>query len=120
MGAKKLVYNEGQHQSQTTFNYSVNPHLQELAKIFEEISATLEHGRQLEYLHRYDKLGLEAELKRMQDDAKDNQLAELQAVQPVLQKIVADQSIMNISRRRAEQLLAMIRNHPAAEQAVHR
>lgn len=117
-GAKTLKCAYVDHQSQTTYNYSTNPKLQELATIFQDISTTLEFGRRLTYLHRYDKLGLEAELKSMQDQARNKRLGELQAVAPQLQQILNDQAIINVTRRRAEQLLQLIRSDPAARAAA--
>jgi len=37
--------------------------------------------------------------------AQDKQLVEVAAIQPILEKIVADQSVVNVARARAQQLL---------------
>ena len=118
MGAKTLTFKEGTRETQTSFNYSTNPRLQELTAIFQKMQATLEYGRKLEYLHRFDKLGLEAELKSMEEQAKDKQLGELQAAAPQLEKIVNDSGVMNVTRRRAEHLLEMINANPGARAAI--
>jgi acyl-CoA reductase-like NAD-dependent aldehyde dehydrogenase len=68
---------------------------------------TLEFGRRLEYDHRYQKLALDAELKRMEEMAKSKNLDELQAVGPILSQIAADTSVINMVRARAQRLLAM-------------
>jgi hypothetical protein len=118
MGSKTLKCTYADRNSQTTYNYSSNPQLQQLTTIFQNMGNTLQFGQRLLYLHRYDKLGMEAELKSMEDAEKSKRLAELQAVAPQLQQIVDDSSIMNVSRRRAEHLLRVIKGNPAASAAT--
>ena len=118
MGMKTLTFKQGNRETHAAFNYSTNPRLQELTTIFQKMGTTLEYGRKLEYLHRFDKLGLEAELKSMEEQAKDKQLAELQAAAPQLEKVVNDSGVMNVTRRRAEHLLQMINADPAARAAA--
>ncbi len=117
MGAKTLKCAYSDRQSQTTYNYSTNPQIQELTALFEKISNTLEYGRRLAYLHRFDKLGLEAELKSMEEEEKDGRLAELQAVAPQLETIFNDTGVINVTRRRAEHLLQVIKSNTAARAA---
>jgi len=118
MGAKTLKCTYADRESHTTYNYSTNPQLQELTTLFQNISNTMEHGRRLDYLHRYEKLGLEAELKFMEEQEKNKLLAELQAVAPQLKRIVNDSSILNVTRHRAEHLLQVIKSNPAARAAA--
>jgi hypothetical protein len=65
----------------------------------------LEFGRRLDYYHRYQKLALDDELKRMEEMAQQNNLPELAAVAPILQKLAQDRSVINPVRARAERLL---------------
>jgi hypothetical protein len=116
MGAKTFAWIDGDKEYKTSFNYSPNPRMQELTTIFQQISATMEYGRRIQYLLRFDKLGLDAELKNMQDAAAGNQLTEVQVVQPLLEKVAADHALMNITRRRAQKLLAAI--NPALRQVA--
>jgi hypothetical protein len=118
MGAKTLTFKEGNRETHASFNYSANPRVQELTTIFQKMETTLEYGRKLEYLHRFDRLGLEAELKSMEEQAKDKQLGELQVAAPQLEKIFNDSAVFNVTRRRAEHLLQMISANPAARAAV--
>jgi hypothetical protein len=80
--------------------------VQELTELFQNMASTLEFGRRLEYYHRYQKLGLDEELKRMEEMANDNQLHELSAVAPVLQQIAEDNTVINPVRARAQRMLA--------------
>lgn len=104
-GTKKLVYKDGQRNSSAEFNYSQSAPVQQLTALFQNVAATLEYGRRLTYFHRYQKLALDDELKRMEDQARRNELAELQAVSPVLQDIYDDASVMNVVRARALRIL---------------
>lgn len=66
-GAKKLSYKDGQRDLTAAYNYSAQPAVQQLTTLFQSVSATLEFGRHLAYYHRYQKLALDDELKRMED-----------------------------------------------------
>jgi hypothetical protein len=112
MGAKTITFKNGDAQNTTTYNYSQNADLQQLTTVFQGISNALEYRRRLERLYRYDKLGLDAELKRMEDDVKRNYVAELQVDESILKQIASDPAIMNISRKRADALLTRIGNSP--------
>lgn len=104
-GAKTLTYADLARHFQTTYNWSENATIDQLTSFFQGISATIEHGRKLQFLHRYDKLGLEAQLKGMEDEAQSHYLAELQIIAPILESIANDSRVMNIARQRARRLL---------------
>ena len=106
-GNKVLAYHDAQRNTQAEYNYSPNPAVQELTSIFQNISTTLEFGRRLDYYHHYQKLALEAELKTMEEMVRSKSLEELQAVSPILEQIATDQSVINISRTRAQRLLTL-------------
>ena len=106
-GAKVLSYQDGQRSFQARYNYSSLEAVQQLTTLFQNVAGTLEHGRRLAYYHRYQKLALDDELKRMEAEAKNNQLSEIQGVAPVLQEIAEDTSVMNLVRARAKELLEM-------------
>jgi hypothetical protein len=104
-GAKTLSYAEGERRSETSYNWSQDAAIQQLTTIFENISVTLESGRRLAYLYRHDKLGLDLELKNMQQAAQNGSLPEVQTVEPVLKQIAQDPAVMRIARQRAQALL---------------
>ena len=105
-GRKVLAYEDGEQHHEAVYNYSTNTAIQQLTQIFQSISATVESARRLQYFHHYQKLALEDELKRMEEMAKSNSLEELQAIAPVLQAIADDKATMNVTRARAQRLLA--------------
>jgi hypothetical protein len=105
-GKKTLSYSDPARHFNTTYDYSENKAIQEITNIFAGISNTIEHGRKLVFLHRFDKLGLEDELKAMEDAAESSNLAELQIIVPTLKSIADDTTVLNIARERARKLLA--------------
>jgi len=106
-GKKTLSYADSGRHFQTTYNWSENSAIDQLTKLFGGISSTIEHGRKLKFLRRFDKLGLEAELKGMEMLAESQDLAELQIIVPMLESIANDSAILNIARQRARRLLAL-------------
>lgn len=106
-GAKKLTYKDGQRDSTAEYNFSSVTPVQELTSLFQNVAATLEFGRRLAHYHRYQKLALDQELKRMEDQARRGDLNELQAVKPILQDIYDDPAVINVVRARAQRLLEM-------------
>jgi hypothetical protein len=111
-GAKTLYYTDDKTNNSTTYNYSSNQDIQGLTKLFQGISTTLEFGRRLQYYYDHQKLGLDDELKRMDQMANEDQLDELQAVTPILQKIADDPQVMHIDKQHAQRLLQMASASP--------
>lgn len=105
-GKKTLTYSDPVRHFSTTYDYSDNKAIQEITNLFSGISNTIEHGRKLVFLRRFDKLGLEDELKAMEDAAESHNLAELQIIRPTLESIAQDSTILNIARQRAKRLAA--------------
>ncbi len=104
-GKKTLSYQDAQRTGEATFNYAADPAARELTELFQSLSATLEFGHRLDYDHRYQKLALNEDLQRMQEMAHGKTLVEVAAIQPILERIVADHSVINVARARAQQLL---------------
>ncbi len=120
-GTKTLSYKDAHQQNVTTYNWSDNTVIQQLTRLFQDISMTLEFGSDLEHLYKYDKLGIDAELRQMIDASTKGELLELQAIAPILQKIADDPGIIHIARQRASTLLAKVQtpNTQAANQSQH-
>ncbi len=104
-GKKTLAYKDARRSGESTYNYSTNPAVQDLTILMQSLSSTLEFGHRLQYDHHYQKLALDEELKRMEELALTNQLIEVTAIQPILDQIIADQSVINVTRARAQRLL---------------
>jgi hypothetical protein len=89
----------------STYNFSTNADVQELTRLFQAIATTLDYGRKLEFQSRFDKLGMDARLKALQDMQASHYIEELQSIGPILQKIADDPNMMHINRVTAKQLL---------------
>lgn len=108
-GKKVLTYKDAKRHGESTYNYAAQPAVQELTSLLQSLSATLEFGRRLHYDHRYQKLAIEAELKRMEEENHITAMVEVSAIAPILRQIIDDPSIMNVSRARAQRLLTATR-----------
>lgn len=104
-GKKILSYKDAKRSGESTYNYSSQPAVQELTSLFQNLSSTLEFGRRLHYDHRYQKLALDEELKRMEAIARTSPPVELAAIAPILQQIIVDSTVLNVSRARAQRIL---------------
>ena len=116
-GKKSLTYADQSRHFETTYDYSENKAIEEITNIFQGISNTIEHGRKLQYLRRFDRLGLEEELKGMESLAENGYLAEVQLIAPTLESIANDPAILNIARQRARRLLAKVPSEQGTSQS---
>ena len=105
-GTKTLGYKDATRNSQVTYNYSALQPITQLTSIFQNLSTTMEFGRRLVYLHKYQKLAIDDQLKRMEELQRENSLGDVGSIAPVLKDIANDSSVMNVSRSRALRLLA--------------
>jgi hypothetical protein len=104
-GSKKLIYQDGQRNNTAAYNYSSVPAVQQLTTFFQSVASTLEFGRRLTFDHRYQKLALDDELTRMEDQARRGELAEIPAIKPILQQIYDDPAVIKVVRARALRLM---------------
>ena len=108
MGAKTLSYENGEENHQVRFNHTDVPEAAELAGLFERISQTQQHALRLEYLMRFDRLGVVKELLSLESNLDQGRLAEPALLAPLLEKVQKDKSIVNVAQGRAAQILKKI------------
>lgn len=104
-GAKTLSYSGADGKGSCTYNYSENKDVTALTNTLLAIGYTLDEGRRLAFLHRFDRLGLDAEINTLRDEAKDGHALELETIAPVLTSIVNDEQVMQRVRQTASKLL---------------
>jgi hypothetical protein len=104
-GKKTLGYKDAKRSGESSYNYSPDVAVQELTNLFQGLSATLELGHRLEFSLRYQKLALAEELRHVEESARLSPPIEIQAIAPILQQIIADSSVLNVTRARAQRLL---------------
>ncbi|HYN14629.1 MAG TPA: hypothetical protein VES66_02430 [Terriglobales bacterium] len=113
-GDKTLAYADPDKQYETRYNWSENAGIGELTALFQGMSPTIESGRRLERLRRFDRLGLDAELKSLEHLAVERQATELQLIAPILGQLAGDPGVMNIARQRARHILQVAGVPPSA------
>ncbi|HEV8524090.1 MAG TPA: hypothetical protein VGQ71_06285 [Terriglobales bacterium] len=116
-GIKTLAYAGPERQSQTSYNVPTHTAIRQLTEIFQGISTTLESARRLTHTRRYDRLGLDNELKNMENLAKSGSLYEVQAIAPLLRDIATDRNVLHVAQQRARRLLMLAEKQGSAASA---
>lgn len=104
-GKKTLSYAGSDGTGSCTYNYSDNKDVEMLTATFLAIALTLDEGRSLEHVHRYDRLGLDAETISLEQEAAAGRAIELETIAPVLNSIAEDMTVMQRVRLRVAKLL---------------
>ncbi|MEO8735900.1 MAG: hypothetical protein ABI380_05115 [Edaphobacter sp.] len=105
MGKKTLNYTGAEGASSCVYNYSDNKDVMMLTSTFLAIAYTMDEGRKLEYLHRYDRLGLDAETIELEKAVENGRAVEIGTIEPVLTSIAGDMTVMQRARLRVVRLL---------------
>jgi len=104
-GKKTLRYLDNDEASECVLNYSDDRKVNAAVDAFEAIAETMQEGEKLAHEHRYDRLGLDAEMDFLIGEVKDGRAIEVQNIAAVLQTIMGDDSLMERVRRKAQALL---------------
>jgi hypothetical protein len=107
-GTKTLTYSGPDGTGSCTYNYSEIKDVQALTDIFQAIAETMDQGRELDHLHRFDRLGLDAALKALADELGEGRALEVGTIATSLHSIAADPEVMERVRTRASAMLAQI------------
>ena len=105
-GKKVLSYTGPDGTGTCTYNYTENKLIAGLTETFFAIAYTLEEGHTLAASHRFDHLGLDAEMIQFTEAVKDGRALEVGAIAPILRSIAGDPQLLERVRARAAQLLA--------------
>jgi hypothetical protein len=104
-GTKQLSYQGPDGKGSCIYNWSKIASIQKVTAIFESIAFTLEEGRRLDLEHKHDRLALDPELTALFQASEDGRAMEMGNIQPVLQEIINDESVLDRVRSRARKLL---------------
>jgi hypothetical protein len=107
-GKKTLSYSGADGSGSCTYNYSENKTIGTLTDTFLAIAYTLDEARRLEFLHRYDRLGLDAEMISFGQELEAGRALELGTISPVLAAIVDDTAVIQRVRLRAQKMLEQV------------
>jgi hypothetical protein len=88
-----------------TFNYSDDAKLMDAVEAFEALAETMLSGERLAHDHRFDRLGLDAEMDRLTTEVAEGRALEPGNIAPVLQSIGEDDRVIDRVRRKAQRLL---------------
>ena len=78
-----------------------------LSDTFLAIAFTMDEGRRLEFFHRYDRLGLDAEISTLAHEATEGRALELGTIAPTLESIERDTALIQRVRLQAGKLLEL-------------
>ena len=109
-GNKTLTYTGSDGAGTCTYNYSENTNVEALTEIFQGIAETMDEGRQLDYLQRYDRLGLDAAIAFLAQEVTEGRALELGTIAPTLHSLADDAQVMDRVRARANTLLGLVPN----------
>jgi hypothetical protein len=106
MGIKTFRWIEGDEKHEVKYNYSTDPNAQALQSWFERLTDTAFHYFNLERATKFDKLGVDGALLYLHSAYDENRLVSLQIFLPLLNRIINNDSYLNIARDRASVLKA--------------
>jgi hypothetical protein len=104
-GTKTVAYRDAAGEGGCTFNFSENKGAVRLTELFIGMEYTLQVGRALELKHRFDRLGLDAEMISLGESVESGRALELANIGAVLRSIAGDTELIERVRLRAAKLL---------------
>jgi hypothetical protein len=107
-GTKSLSYSGPDGTGSCTYNYSENKDVEELTGIFQGMAETMDEGRALDRLHRFDRLGLDAAMAFLAQEVSAGRALEVGTIAASLRSIADDADVMQRVRARARTLLALL------------
>src|SRR5215471_14106838 len=101
LGAKRLTIETSSGKREGTFNYSLRKDVTELSNFFEGLlnQETLEFD--ITNAMQFERLSIPKRLEQMANELKANRISDPEGLIPVLEKIEANQQIMNYARSQA-------------------
>lgn len=108
MGKKTFRYESGADRHEVSYNHTELPEAIALTSWFERLSATQQHIDRIEYLLRFDRLGIVKELLQVEMDLNQNRLLEPALLLPALNKLLASKSLVNVAHDRAALIVEKI------------
>ena len=107
-GTKTLTYIAPGTMLSCTYNYTENMGVNALTGLFLAIAETMDEGRTLDHLHRYDRLGLDAAMSYLTQEVSAGRALELGTIATTLRSIADDAEVIERVRMRARALLTLV------------
>jgi hypothetical protein len=105
LGKKTLTYTGEGGSGSCTYSYSEDKNIMMLTDTFFGMANTMDVGRKLDFEHRFDRLGLDAELIALEQSVKEKSALELGTISATLNSIAEDVELMQRVRLRARKLM---------------
>lgn len=115
MGIKTFRFEDGSNASEQKFNYSLDEDAKSLADWFEKITESEQHMIRLERTVKYDRLGVNDALLRLQVTLERKRLTGAEQFLPLLDRVIKNDSYLHMARERASQIADAIRTPQAAK-----
>lgn len=109
LGEKTFRYEKNGEVHEVTFNYTIDAAATQLLDIFEGLARQQSDLSNLERTMRYDRLGVNDALLRLEGDYNNKIIPEPNRLLPTLDQLAADDKFLEIARARARALAARIR-----------
>ncbi len=107
-GTKTLTYAAPGTTHSCTYNYTENKGVDVLTGLFLAIAETMDEGRALDHMHRYDRLGLDTAMSFLTQQVSEGHALELGTIATTLRSIADDAEVIERVRMRALALLTLV------------
>jgi hypothetical protein len=107
-GTRTLRFSGPDTSGSCTYKFSENKTVMELEGLLRGIAETMDRGRELDRLHRYDRLGLDDAMASLTEEIKDGSAREVGTIAPSLRAIAEDADVLLRVRTRAAALLKLV------------
>jgi hypothetical protein len=108
MGLKTVRLETGSDQRDVVYNYTEDRTLQEISNFFENLCQQEKALFEMDLALKYDRLGIPKKLDELDSSLSARRVVAPERFAPILEKIYADQTLMNLARKQARKLLARI------------
>lgn len=115
MGDKLFRWEKAAEKYETKFNYTQDLDGQQMLDWFERMAESGNHFIYLERTVKYDKLGVNQALLNLEASWDRKRLVGVSQYLPLLDRIVKNESYLQMARHRAAKLAEIFRNPPPAE-----
>ncbi|MEJ5367057.1 MAG: hypothetical protein WHT08_01980 [Bryobacteraceae bacterium] len=116
MGDKLLRWEHGEERHEARFNHTLDPDAQLLHDWFERMCESAILQANLERAVKYDRLGVNQAILLIEAAWDRKRLVGVDQYVPLLKRVAANSSYLNMARERAEKLLALFQQPEAAGQ----
>ncbi len=104
-------YRQGIHQREVSFNYTRNPAMRALTQLLQQIVTQESRIFNIQIARQHEPLDLDRQLQALKREVKNGWVGEPAKLRPLLEDLQADEGVLLIARRRAREILGLIKDH---------